>query len=150
LGPFQLEAEYKAKTKYVKVGSIKNRVPDFQQLKGMEMVKALGATEGDAFPAEDSHRIEEYVKIGGGKTGAIKAPVNEVPEAKEGTVMLATVHLSSCRQLTWASYQQTKFSFAHHFTSSYYASVSGNNNKYTAAHDVSHKVVPGGPNPLHN
>ncbi|KAB2014012.1 hypothetical protein ERO13_D09G175500v2 [Gossypium hirsutum] len=65
-------------------------------------------------------------------------------------VMLATVHLSSCRQLTWASYQQTKFSFAHHFTSSYYASVSGNNNKYTAAHDVSHKVVPGGPNPLHN
>ncbi|MBA0800966.1 hypothetical protein Gohar_011367 [Gossypium harknessii] len=80
-----MEAEYKAKTKYVKVGSIKNRVPDFQQLKGMEMVKALGATEGDAFPAEDSHRIEEYVKIGGGKTGAIKAPVNEVPEAKEGT-----------------------------------------------------------------
>ncbi|MBA0651287.1 hypothetical protein Goklo_018630 [Gossypium klotzschianum] len=112
----------------------------------MEMVKALGATEGDAFPAEDGHRIDEY----GGKTGAIKAPVNEVPEAKEGTVMLATVHLSSCRQLTWASYQQTKFSFAHHFTSSYYASVSGNNNKYTAAHDVSHKVVPGGPNPLHN
>ncbi|KAL1153930.1 hypothetical protein V6Z11_A09G207800 [Gossypium hirsutum] len=54
-------------------------------------------------------------------------------------VMLATVHLSSCRQLTWASYQQTKFSFAHHFSSSYYASVSGNSNKYTAAHDVSHK-----------
>ncbi|KAH1089851.1 hypothetical protein J1N35_017108 [Gossypium stocksii] len=139
----------------LKVGSIKNRVPDFQQLKEMEMVKALGATEGDAFPAENSHRIDEYVKIGtpkrgGGGTGAIKAPVNEVPEAKEGTVMLATVHLSSCRQLTWASYQQTKFSFAHHFSSSYYAYVSGNNKKYTAAHHVSHKVVPGGPNPLHN
>ncbi|KAK5804526.1 hypothetical protein PVK06_032175 [Gossypium arboreum] len=120
----------------LKVGSIKNKVPDFQQLKGMEMVKTLGATED--------------TKKRRGKTGAIKAPVNEVPEAKEGTVMLATVHLSSCRQLTWASYQQTKFSFAHHFSSSYYASVSGNSNKYTAAHDVSHKVVPGGPNPLHN
>lgn len=79
----------------------------------MEMVKALGAAESDAFPAEDSHRIDEYVKIGvqtqwgnkwqcsysfwirldsirykrggGGESGAIKSTVNEVPEAKEGT-----------------------------------------------------------------
>ncbi|XWS48434.1 hypothetical protein CRYUN_Cryun13aG0076400 [Craigia yunnanensis] len=71
-------------------------------------------------------------------------------------IMLATVHLSSCRQVTWASYQETQqqlrtkfsFSFPKHFSASS-PSVSGNQ-KYRAVHGVSHQLVPGGPNPLHN
>ncbi|EOY23163.1 Uncharacterized protein TCM_015150, partial [Theobroma cacao] len=71
-------------------------------------------------------------------------------------IMLATVHLSSCRQVTWASYQETQqklrtkfpFSFPEHFSASS-PPVSGNQ-KYGAIRGVSHQLVPGGPNPLHN
>ncbi|OMO97890.1 hypothetical protein COLO4_14294 [Corchorus olitorius] len=69
--------------------------------------------------------------------------------------MLTTLHLCSCRQVTWASYQETtqqklrstkfSFSFPEHFP----PSISGNQ-KYGAFRGVSHQLVPGGPNPLHN
>ncbi|XWS61145.1 hypothetical protein CRYUN_Cryun07bG0100200 [Craigia yunnanensis] len=50
-------------------------------------------------------------------------------------IILATIHLSSCRQVTWASYQETQqklrtkfsFSFPEHFSASS-PSVSGNQN----------------------
>ncbi|XVF12476.1 hypothetical protein REPUB_Repub08aG0121700 [Reevesia pubescens] len=69
--------------------------------------------------------------------------------------MLAAAHLSSCRQVTWASFQETQqnlrtkfsYSFTEHFSVT--SSVS-RNQKYSAVHGVSHQLVPGGPNPLHN
>lgn len=66
-------------------------------------------------------------------------------------IMLATVHLCSCRQVTWASYQQTQHKLATKSSTSFpkHFPVLGNQ-KYRAVHGVSHKLVPGGPNPLHN
>ncbi|KAG8485927.1 hypothetical protein CXB51_020225 [Gossypium anomalum] len=50
-------------------------------------------------------------------------------------IVLATLHTSSCRQITGPPYHQTQPNLR---------------SKYEAVHGVSHLLVPGGPNPLHN
>ncbi|OAY30389.1 hypothetical protein MANES_14G026900v8 [Manihot esculenta] len=73
------------------------------------------------------------------------------------TIILCTLHLCSCRHISWATHQQTdqtmstkfSFPFPHHLSAISRFLQSGDD-KASTVYGVSHKLVPGGPNPLHN
>ncbi|GLT35975.1 hypothetical protein SLA2020_103830 [Shorea laevis] len=75
------------------------------------------------------------------------------------TILLSTLHPSTCRQLSLAAFRETQQNlrlrarfpqlFSEHFSATSLSAVS-ENKKFSSAHRVSHQRVPGGPNPLHN
>ncbi|KAJ0042458.1 hypothetical protein Pint_17424 [Pistacia integerrima] len=71
--------------------------------------------------------------------------------------MLAMVHLCCCRHVSWAVNEETKLPIktksplplSHRFLAiSRYLELAAT--KVKPIHDLSHKAVPAGPNPLHN
>lgn len=79
------------------------------------------------------------------------------------TILLSTLHSSTCRQLGETSYRKTQVAqqglirlrarflmlFPEHLSATSLSAVS-QNEKFSSVHGVSHQLVPGGPNPLHN
>ncbi|GAV81273.1 hypothetical protein CFOL_v3_24731 [Cephalotus follicularis] len=74
------------------------------------------------------------------------------------TILLITVHISTCRHVPWAGDEQTvqksrtklHFSFPKQFSDSLDLLLEDYKLKPTNLYVVSHPVVPCGPNPLHN
>ncbi|GLT74793.1 hypothetical protein SLA2020_465680 [Shorea laevis] len=79
------------------------------------------------------------------------------------TILLSTFQPSSCRQLGETSYRDTQVTqqglmklrarflmlFPEHLSATSLSAVS-ENKKFSSVRGVSHQLVPGGPNPLHN
>ncbi|KAB2609955.1 hypothetical protein COP2_001985 [Malus domestica] len=75
-------------------------------------------------------------------------------------VIIALVHVSSCRRITWSWHGsedpeprlRAKFSslFARRLGAGSHSSAGFGYKKMNGINVVAHKAVPGGPNPLHN
>ncbi|CAK7337234.1 unnamed protein product [Dovyalis caffra] len=76
------------------------------------------------------------------------------------TIMLALLHPCTCRHISWATYEErhqmnAKFSFPlpdhqHQLPPISHTEKFSKDDKGKKLFGASHKVVPGGPNPLHN